>query len=167
MGSGVSGAQSFIERVREQGSAEALVGPLVHRGGFDRCLAGAASATGDSRAGDAGGLVVSRQTPGLVEASFLVEPHLQNSFGTLHGGATSTVVDVLGTMALLSMDPARPGVTVEMSTSFLNSVKVGDTVDVRGRVTKYGKKLGFTEIELTSRTTGKLVATGRHTKFFG
>ena len=34
---------------------------------------------------------------------------LANHFGTLHGGATSLIVDVLGTMALLTKDVSRPG----------------------------------------------------------
>lgn len=37
---------------------------------------------------------------------------LANHFGTLHGGATSLIVDVLGTMALLTKDVSRPGATL-------------------------------------------------------
>ena len=63
-------------------------------------------------------------------------------------------------------DNTRAGVSVELNTCFLNAAAGSDTLDVQGKVIKYGRKLGFAEVQLTSRTTGKLVATGRHTKFF-
>ena len=47
-----------------------------------------------------------------VQCTLTVGPSLQNSRGTLHGGAAATLVDVLGTMALLTKDPQRPGASV-------------------------------------------------------
>lgn len=63
-----------------------------------------------------------------------------------YAGATSTIVDVVGTMALLSQDPTKPGVTVEMSTSFIAAAKSGTTVRIEGKVLKSGARLGFTQV---------------------
>ena len=77
----------------------------------------------------------------------------------------ATIVDVLGTMALLTKDAQRAGVSVEMSQSFLAPAKGGEVVTAIGQVTKYGRALGFTEVRVTD-ANGKLLATGRHTKAF-
>jgi acyl-coenzyme A thioesterase 13 len=83
--------------------------------------------------------------------------------GTLHGGAVATLVDVLGSLALLAKDHTRGGVSVELNVSYLLAVKAGERVYCKGRVVKLGKALGFTQIDLYNQN-GKLAATGRHTK---
>lgn len=75
----------------------------------------------------------------------------------------STLVDVVGTLALLSKEPTRAGVSVEMNVSFLAAARDGETVQVEGRLLRVGKKLAFTEVEIRGED-GRLVATGRHTK---
>merc|ERR1712060_432239 len=82
---------------------------------------------------------------GEVTCAITVTPALQNNWGTMHGGASATLVDVLGTMALLARDPQRAGVSVEMSQTFLAPAKGGETVIAIGKVVKYGRSLGFTE----------------------
>jgi acyl-coenzyme A thioesterase 13 len=143
---------SFIATAKEFGLS-AITGPFVHENRFDSCLRG---------------LVVETLVDGSgeVEATILVDEHLTNSYSTLHGGAISTIVDVAGTLALLTKDPQRAGVSVEMNTSFLAAAKKGDTLRVRGRVLKYGKRMGFTEIEISQAEDDRLVAVGRHTKAF-
>jgi acyl-coenzyme A thioesterase 13 len=138
----------FIERVKALGSG-ALLGKFpVEDGRFDRVLEG---------------MEVTRVTPGEVVAELVVGPGLQNTYGALHGGATCTLVDVVGTMALLTLDPTRAGVSVELSTTFTAAAKLGERLRVVGRVLKTGKRLGFTQVDLF-RADGTLVATGRHTK---
>lgn len=138
----------FIERVKALGSG-ALLGKFpVEDGRFDRVLEG---------------MEVTRVTPGEVTAELTVGPGLQNTYGALHGGATCTLVDVVGTMALLSLDPTRAGVSVELSTTFTAAAKLGERLRVVGRVLKTGKRLGFTQVDLF-RADGTLIATGRHTK---
>lgn len=85
------------------------------------------------------------------------------AFGTLHGGATCTLIDVVGTLALLSLDKARPGVSVELNSSFVAAARGGETVKVVGTVLKTGKRLGFTQVDILG-SDGRLCATGRHTK---
>ena len=46
-----------------------------------------------------------------------MEEEHQNAGGTLHGGLTATLVDSLTTLALLSMENGRPGVSIDLSVS--------------------------------------------------
>ena len=79
---------AFIELAKVRG-ANALLGLFRHRGGFDRTLEGLEVTRVDSGAG-------------RVEARMEVRAAHANAFGTLHGGCAGLLVDVLGTMALLS-----------------------------------------------------------------
>jgi len=110
------------------------------------------------------GMVVNRIDRGFVACTLVVGEGVTNAYGTLHGGATCTLVDVVGTMALLTIDPTRAGVSVDLSTAFVAAAKVGETVRIEGRVLKAGKRLGFTEVALYRDSDGALLATGRHTK---
>lgn len=126
---------SFIDRAKA-GGANALLGAFTYRSKrFDRCM----------RA-----LRIEKVGKGEIECSLVVPEELLNGYGTLHGGATSTLVDVAGTLALLSRDAMRPGVSVEMNTSFLSAAKPGEHLTITSRVLKAGRRLGFTEVERRS-----------------
>jgi acyl-coenzyme A thioesterase 13 len=66
-------------------------------------------------------------------------------------------------MALLSKDPLRAGVSVEINTSYLAAVPVGEEVKIVGTLLKGGRRLAFTNVDIY-RADGKLAVTGRHTK---
>lgn len=141
-------AQSFIERVKASG-ANALLGVFTATQRFDQTMSG---------------LEVTRISSGVVHAKFMISEAVANSYGTLHGGATATLVDIMGTMALLTMDPTRAGVTVELSASYISAAKIGEEIQLVGRVLKTGKRLGFTDVVITRGSDGAIVASGRHTK---
>lgn len=140
---------SFINAAR-QGGAAALLGAFGHIGKFDSCMKA---------------LTVVDVKEGFVRARFPVTNEVSNFYDTLHGGAASTLVDVLGTMAILSKDPLRPGVSVDLNVSFLSAAKVGETIVAEGHLLKMGRSLAFTQVNLL-HTDGSVVATGRHTKAF-
>ena len=144
-------ASSFIARAKESGP-EGLLGDFTSAGTFDRCLEEAE-------------LACTSVADGRVECAFTVTHETANNFGTLHGGFTATLVDVVGTMALLSRDAGRPGVSIEMSQTFCAAAKVGERVTVVGTVLKAGGRLGFTQVEVR-RADDAVVAVGRHTKMF-
>ena len=148
---------SFISRAAAAGDASVLVGKFKSTPGqvFDACL-------------DRNGFEVLRIDSDSVECRLTVTPALCNNFGTLHGGAIATLVDVVGTLALLGVDPLRPGVSVEMNQSFCAAATQGQKLNLVGRVLRTGKTLGFTETEIRiadGKHAGRLVATGRHTKY--
>lgn len=107
---------------------------------------------------------VTKIADGKAEAHLIVSPAMANSYGTLHGGAIATLIDIGGTLALLSVDAQRGGVSVEINTSFLAAAKLGEKVRVDAEVLRAGRSLGFTEVRLTNDSTGKMIAIGRHTK---
>lgn len=143
---------TFINRVAALG-ADALLGPfLTSTTKFDRTLVG---------------LTVDSISQGGVVCSMDVNPGIQNTYGTLHGGAVCTLVDVVGTMALLTTDPTRAGVSVDLNVNFLSAAPGGARIVVEGRVLKTGKRLGFTQVDIfviKLDGTRVLAATGRHTK---
>lgn len=156
---GSSSSSSFLARALEANDARVLLGRFKSAGAvFDKCLEDA-------------GFECIAIGPDSVECRLKVAESLCNNYGTLHGGATSTLVDVVGTLALLGKDPTRPGVSVEMNQSFCSAAKLGDELTIEGRVLRYGKKIGFTEVHVrlfdaeNPTAAGRLIATGRHTKF--
>jgi len=111
------------------------------------------------------GMTITRMdsATGEAEAFLEVTAQVENAWGTLHGGAIATLVDIVGSLALLTKDHTRGGVSVELNVSYIAAIKAGQRVYCKGRVLKLGKKLGFTQVDLFTED-GKLVATGRHTK---
>ena len=145
-------AQGFIARAKNFG-AQALLGRLTATPRFDRTLQGLRVTRVDEALGE-------------VDTEFEVEEGLTNAYATLHGGATATLVDVVGTMALLARDPTRAGVSVEINVSYLGAARAGETVRCSGRALRVGRRLGFSSVELRRASDGQLLATGRHTKAY-
>jgi acyl-coenzyme A thioesterase 13 len=144
-----SSSKSFIQIAKEDGLAALIGKKLPHKGGFD-------SSFGDN-------LTIDKLEDGVAKCTLEVKPHLCNSYQTLHGGAVSCLVDIMGTLALIADDPNRAGVSVDLSVSYLRAVPVGSVITCVGSVIKTGKSLGFTQVEIYHGD--KLTAIGRHTKF--
>lgn len=53
--------------------------------------------------------------PGKVVCEMRVEEEHTNRGGTLHGGLTATLVDVISTVAIMYSERALPGVSVDMN----------------------------------------------------
>ncbi|XP_029976316.1 acyl-coenzyme A thioesterase 13 [Salarias fasciatus] len=105
--------------------------------------------------------------PGKVVCGMRVEEEHTNRGGTLHGGLTATLVDVISTMAILYSERGAPGVSVDMNITYMNAAKKGEDVLITAHVLKQGRTLAFATVDLTSKATGKLIAQGRHTKHLG
>lgn len=54
-------------------------------------------------------------SPGKVVCEMRVEEEHTNRGGTLHGGLTATLVDVVSTMAIMYSERGAPGVSVDMN----------------------------------------------------
>lgn len=97
-----------------------------------------------------------------------VTPAVQNVSGNLHGGAIATLVDHVGTWAIVSADrQGRPGVTTDLNVSYLAPAPAGATVVAQAAVLKVGKTLAFVTVDVRRKDDGVLVAQGRMTKFQG
>ncbi|XP_061676936.1 acyl-coenzyme A thioesterase 13 [Syngnathoides biaculeatus] len=105
--------------------------------------------------------------PGKVVCEMTVAEEHTNGFGTLHGGLTATLVDVISTMAIMYSERRAPGVSVDMNITYMNAAKLGEDVLITARVLKEGRTLAFASVDLSSKSTGKMIAQGRHTKHLG
>jgi acyl-coenzyme A thioesterase 13 len=121
--------------------------------GFDRSLAG---------------LDIVRVGNGHAEARLFVSESVQNFFGKLHGGAIATLVDDVGTFAIMSADHfRRPGVTTDLHVSCMNAGLSGESVLIKANVVSCGLTLAFAEVTLTSESRGVAIARGQMTKLLG
>ena len=68
-----------------------------------------------------------RAEDGRVTCKLPVHPRVQNRNGNLHGGCIATLVDVIGTAALLTRSP-RGGVSLNINTNYLSAMPGGGIV---------------------------------------
>ncbi|XP_063779341.1 acyl-coenzyme A thioesterase 13 isoform X1 [Pseudophryne corroboree] len=106
-------------------------------------------------------------TPGKIICELKVDEEHTNRGGTLHGGLTATLVDMVSTVALLNTERGAPGVSVDMNITYMNAAKIGESVLITAQVLKQGRTLAFATVDLVNKETGKLIAQGRHTKHLG
>ncbi|KAM9383783.1 acyl-coenzyme A thioesterase 13 [Pholidichthys leucotaenia] len=106
-------------------------------------------------------------SPGKLVCELRVDEEHINRGGTLHGGLTATLVDVISTVAIMSSERGAPGVSVDMNITYMNAAKLGEDILITAQVLKEGRTLAFATVDLTNKTTGKLIAQGRHTKHLG
>ena len=88
-------------------------------------------------------------------------PELLNSWHSMHGGATMTLLDIALAVALRSLDAREKGaITIELKVNFVGP-GLG-TLVADGRCVHRGKTIAFCEGEVHD-ATGKLVATASGT----
>lgn len=63
----------------------------------------------------------------------------------------------------------RTGVSVDIHVSYLAGARIGDVLEIEGRVDRVGRSMGFTTvvIEKVEGEKRTVVARGSHTKFLG
>lgn len=110
------------------------------------------------------GIRVDRVQPGFLSCTFLVPPRLTGANGSLSSGAIANLVDEIGG-AVVQADSHHMKVSVDMSISYLSSANVNDELEITAWV--LGHKGGYsgTSVILRNKTTGELVAEGRHSLF--
>ena len=117
----------------------------------------------DNRYAHLTGIKIVAMGPGKLIAEMIVEKHNSNMAGTLHGGATATLVDVCMGMACFTK-----GVTVvtgNINVSYLAAGKAGDKIIAVGQVIRAGKTVFFAEASLEDEK-GRIIAKGTGTFFF-
>ncbi|CAI9108848.1 OLC1v1008547C1 [Oldenlandia corymbosa var. corymbosa] len=111
------------------------------------------------------GLKVDHIERGRVVCSFTVPPRLLNTGNSLHGGATATLVDLVGSAVVYSIGAPATGVSVEINVSYLDGAYVGDEIEVEAKALRIGKAIAVVNVELRKKNSGKVIAQGRHTKY--
>jgi acyl-coenzyme A thioesterase 13 len=124
---------------------------FFHRSSFDRALVG---------------LELLEVHDGRASARLPVGDAVQNLGGKLHGGAVATLVDDIGTIAIISKDrDSRPGVSTDLNVSFFAPGE--GAVIAEAQVLKCGRTLAFVTVDIRREHDGVLVAQGRMTKHLG
>ncbi|KAI4460181.1 thioesterase superfamily member-related [Holotrichia oblita] len=95
---------------------------------------------------------------GSVTAELKVEEEHVNVMGTMHGGLSATLVDVISSMGLLTHQAGlKPAVSVNMNLSYFSAAKLGDTVQIVAETLKTGKSLAFLEVMIKNKETGAVL----------
>ena len=80
---------------------------------------------------------------GRMRCAFRAEQKHMNAGGRMHGGCLMTFADIaLFQTAYQQMEGSR-GVTVQLDSTFVDAVKVGDLVEATGEVVRAGGSLVF------------------------
>jgi acyl-coenzyme A thioesterase 13 len=86
----------------------------------------------------------------------------------LHGGAAATLVDVVGTLAIMNADEHnRFGVSTDLTVSWFAPVPLGDVAIVDAEVLKVGRSLAFVLVSIRRASDDTLCVQGRMTKSLG
>ena len=120
-------------------------------GGFDRALAG---------------IELLEVKEGRARVRLPVGDGVKNLGGKMHGGAIATLIDDVGTIAIMSKDrDSRPGVSTDLNVSFFAPGE--GVVIAEATVLKHGRTLSFVSVDVRRESDGVLVAQGRMTKHLG
>ncbi|KAL3083435.1 hypothetical protein niasHS_011237 [Heterodera schachtii] len=85
-----------------------------------------------------------------------------NLHGTLHGGMTATLVDIVTSTAICLTKRQTDGISIGLSQ--LNSICLsGDSILVDGFVSRLGSSLCFTGADIYRKSDGAKIATALHT----
>ena len=99
--------------------------------------------------------------------SFRVGPHHANIYGSLHGGCTATLVDVLGSALVAMGNSNECGVATNLDVQYCAGAAVGRDCIFKAKLLKRGKRLVTVKVsgfEVRSGGIERLVAMGTVTK---
>lgn len=96
------------------------------------------------------GLYDIRAEPGRVTCRLPVTERVQNRNGTLHGGCIATIVDIVGSAALIT-ENKRGGVSLNINTNYLRPVPGGGEALIDAQVRK-GAITPAGEVKMTACT---------------
>ncbi|KAK3937703.1 HotDog domain-containing protein [Diplogelasinospora grovesii] len=93
-----------------------------------------------------------------------------NSKSILHGAVSATLIDWSSGLAVASMGLDQTGVSTDMHISYVSTARGGDTLEIEAHVSKLGKTLAYTTVEIRKASPdgigqGDIVTTGSHTKY--
>ncbi|KAJ3675218.1 hypothetical protein LUZ60_004260 [Juncus effusus] len=114
------------------------------------------------------GLSIDAVDSGRVLCSFVVPPRFSSSpssGGCLRGGVIASLADIVGSAVIHSAGIPTSGVSLEISTSFLDSALIGEEVEIEAKLLRAGKSVGVTSVDFRKKKDGKIVAQARHTKY--
>lgn len=95
---------------------------------------------------------------------YKVPQEVTNTYGTMHGGAITTLVDEVTSIVITSFDrDNRNSVSVNLDVNFISPIKINSSVLLHCKVLKLGKTLSFSELDFLDLENNKILAKGSHT----
>jgi uncharacterized protein (TIGR00369 family) len=102
------------------------------------------------------GVKIDALEKGMARLSLEIKPEYTTSWGTVHGGAILSLLDITLSMSARTLyDPPRSIMTIDLSAQFVGTAK--GVIRAEGRVAKAGKSTIFCEGEVRD-AAGELVA---------
>jgi acyl-CoA thioesterase len=102
------------------------------------------------------GITLEQVRPGYARAAMTVRPHLLNSVGTAHGGATMALLDVVH--AAVSNSHGTVALAQDVHTEFLTAGRAGDRLVAEGTEVHRSSRTAVYRIDARAQD-GRLVAT--------
>jgi uncharacterized protein (TIGR00369 family) len=94
-----------------------------------------------------------------------VEQEFCNILNVMHGGATSTLVDIATTFAISGFDRnLRHSVSIELSCYYLNPINLNSEILIHCRAPKIGKTIAYSYCDIYDYDTKKLLVNASHIK---
>ncbi|XP_072990537.1 uncharacterized protein [Typha latifolia] len=110
------------------------------------------------------GLRIDLVEPSRLLCSFVVPPRLLNTGKFIHGGATASLIELVGSAAFYTAGARTRGAPLEMSISYLDAAFANEEIEIEAKVLRAGKAVGAATVELRKKT-GKIIAHARYTKY--
>ncbi|KAJ4776089.1 Acyl-coenzyme A thioesterase 13 [Rhynchospora pubera] len=110
------------------------------------------------------GLKVLIAQPRRLLCSLTVPPRLLNTGKFMHGGATASLVDLVGSAVFYTAGVETRGAPLEMSIAYLDAAFADEEIDIEAKVLRTGKAVGVATVELRKKN-GKIIAHARYTKY--
>jgi acyl-coenzyme A thioesterase 13 len=112
-------------------------------------------------------IVLVSATKDSMIATLTVGPQHLNSKGGLHGTVSECLIDWAGGLAIAASGLDYTGVSVHIDANFVSTAKLGDELEVEGKVLRIGGSLAYTTVMIykLGKDPPTVVAHGSHTKF--
>jgi len=95
---------------------------------------------------------------GEVTCSFEVREEMCNPLGLLHGGIAAAIADEVIGIAVASLDLPGRYVSINLTTDFMDSAKLGDTIYATATIDRAGKTLVHGTCRITHPKRQKVLA---------
>ncbi|CAG9768779.1 unnamed protein product [Ceutorhynchus assimilis] len=103
---------------------------------------------------------------GGCSAELKIDENHINPLGTLHGGLSATLVDVVSSLGLTTHNAAEYGhVSIDMHLTYYKSASIGEEIHIVSNLAKIGKKLAFLEVDIKNKESQEVLVRGTHVKF--
>ncbi|KAK8619290.1 hypothetical protein V6N13_133255 [Hibiscus sabdariffa] len=111
------------------------------------------------------GLRVELVEQGRLLCSMKIPVRFLNPMNVLHGGATASLVDLVGSAVIHTYGLPGTGVSVEITVSYLDIAFADEEIEIEGRALRIGKTVAVVNVEFRRKKTARILAQARHTKY--